>query len=175
MNQFETLRRANEQRQALWDKENKISLTYRGNEMGGEVAEAIEAVTNHTNALAQAMRVQNTLKKLEREQIGLVGSRSSIEKVSEELGDVIICIDLIAMDLGVDLWEAVRQKFNKTSEKHGFAVMISGEPAKNEFAGLFDHLQPARQEHDAVMSAIGHPNDGDGQEHSEIMREITGN
>ncbi len=31
-----------------------------------------------------------------------------------------------------------------------------------------------KQEHDEIMTAIGHPPEGDGQEHAEIMREITG-
>ena len=45
------------------------------------------------------------------------------EKVSlafrgNELADVIICADLIAMDEGIDLAQAVKDKFNKTSRKY---------------------------------------------------------
>lgn len=99
--QFSTLRAANAARQKEWDKENKITLSYRGNELAGEVGEAC-----------------NIIKKIERERIGLPGSRSNKEQLAEELADVIICADLIAMDEGIDLMhKAVPAKFNATSRK----------------------------------------------------------
>lgn len=107
MREFSALRKANQERQNLWDADNKISLTYRGNELGGECGE-----------------LQNILKKLERAQLGLKGSRATLEQAAQELGDVIICADLIAADLGIDLWEATRRKFNATSKKHGFDVSL---------------------------------------------------
>lgn len=94
-----TLREANESRQKEWDAGNQISLSYRGNELAGETGEAC-----------------NIIKKLERERLGIVGSRSTREKLAEELADVVICADLIAMAENIDLQEAVRRKFNKTSE-----------------------------------------------------------
>lgn len=39
------------------------------------------------------------------------------EDIAEELADVVIYADLIARELGVDLGEAVRRKFNKTSRE----------------------------------------------------------
>ena len=81
-----SLRSANRARQAVWDKGDRLSLSYRGNELGGEVGEAL-----------------NFIKKLERERMGLVGSRGSIQDLSEELGDVVICADLVAMARGIDL------------------------------------------------------------------------
>jgi len=42
----------------------------------------------------------------------------------EELADVLICVDLIAMDLGIDLGEVVRAKFNVTSEKYGLETRL---------------------------------------------------
>lgn len=97
-----SLRSANETRQAEWDPGNQISLSYRGNEMAGEVGEAC-----------------NIIKKLERERLGIAGSRASKADLSEELADVVICADLIAMAEGIDLEAAVKAKFNKTSEKVG--------------------------------------------------------
>jgi hypothetical protein len=38
---------------------------------------------------------------------------------------VIICVDLIAMDVGIDLEAAVRRKFNATSKKYGLKTRIS--------------------------------------------------
>lgn len=104
---FDTLRTANQKRQNEWDKDNQISLSYRGNELAGEVGEAC-----------------NIIKKLERERLGIRGSRSTIEALAEELADVIICADLIAMQEGIDLEKAVREKFNKTSEKYGLSTRM---------------------------------------------------
>lgn len=100
MTTFQDLRDANKLRQAEWDKDSKITLAYRGNELAGEVGEAC-----------------NLIKKLERARLGIRGTTTSIDDLAEELSDVIICVDLIAMDSGIDLSLAVPQKFNKTSKK----------------------------------------------------------
>ncbi|MEW5422691.1 nucleotide pyrophosphohydrolase [Amorphus sp. 3PC139-8] len=96
-------------RQTEWDPGNAISLAYRGNEMAGEVGEAC-----------------NVIKKLERERLGIAGSRASIAQLAEELADVVICADLIAMQAGIDLMgDAVPTKFNLTSEKTGLRTRLS--------------------------------------------------
>lgn len=105
---FVALREANQARQAEWETGNQIDLSYRGDELGGECGEA-----------------QNEIKKLERERLGIRGSRSSDEKLGEELADVIICVDLICMMRGIDLWAVVRDRFNKTSEKVGLETKIT--------------------------------------------------
>ena len=107
---FKHLRTANANRQAEWDPTSLIPLTFRTTELAGEVGEAC-----------------NLIKKLERERLGLPGSRARLSEVAEELADVVICADLVAMDLGVDLGRAVREKFNKTSRKVGMRTMIGGE------------------------------------------------
>lgn len=104
---FDKLRAANAKRQKEWDREDKITLTYRGTELGGEVGEAL-----------------NVIKKLERERLGIKGSRATLADLAEELADVIICCDLIAMATGIDLTEAVEQKFNMTSEKVGLVTRL---------------------------------------------------
>lgn len=100
-----TLREANQARQIEWDAGNQITLAYRGNEFAGEAGE-----------------VCNVIKKLERERIGIAGSRDTIDHLAEELADAVICADLIAMAAGVDLDAAVEAKFNATSEKVGLAT-----------------------------------------------------
>lgn len=95
-----TLRSANEARQQEWDTDNQITAAYRGNELAGEVGEAC-----------------NIVKKLERERMGIRGSRETVEHLAEELADVVICVDLLAMSYGIDLEAAVKAKFNATSEK----------------------------------------------------------
>lgn len=100
-----TLREANVSRQAEWDPSDKITLAYRGNELAGEIGEAC-----------------NVIKKLERERLGIDGSRDTIEHLAEELADGVICLDLIAMQAGIDLEAAVEAKFNATSKKIGLAT-----------------------------------------------------
>ena len=107
MTQYSNLRDANAARQKEWDKDNNITLSYRGNEMAGEVGEAC-----------------NIIKKLERERLGVRGSRATREQLAEELADVVICADLIAMSEGINLDKAVVQKFNSTSEKVGLNTRL---------------------------------------------------
>lgn len=108
------LRKANTARDKEWNTgEEKLSLSFRGNEFAGEAGELC-----------------NALKKLERERLGLKGSRVSVGEVAAELADVVICVDLIAMHLGVDLQTAIRDKFNETSVKHGFATKLAPQTDK---------------------------------------------
>jgi NTP pyrophosphatase (non-canonical NTP hydrolase) len=64
-----TLRDANITRQKEWDTGGDMTLSYSGNEFAGEVGEAIEAIV-----LGQGQ-----------------------DSISDELGDVVICCDLLAM------------------------------------------------------------------------------
>jgi NTP pyrophosphatase (non-canonical NTP hydrolase) len=112
---YPTLRAANLARQAEWDTDGQITLSYRGNELAGEVGEAC-----------------NLIKKLERERMGIAGSRASVADLAEELADVIICADLIAMQLGIDLDKAVAEKFNKTSETVGLRTRLANTKASDE-------------------------------------------
>jgi NTP pyrophosphatase (non-canonical NTP hydrolase) len=97
-----TLRSANLARQSIWCPEQKPDLSFRGNELAGETGE-----------------VCNVIKKLERERQGWRGSRDTKDHLAEELADVVICADLIAIAAGIDLDAAVTAKFNATSEKVG--------------------------------------------------------
>lgn len=80
------------------------------NEMGGECGEA-----------------QNIVKKLRRYECGVNTQATPPidvlhERLREELADVIITCDLVAMYYGVDLSDAVIDKFNATSEKQGLST-----------------------------------------------------
>lgn len=50
--------------------------------------------------------------------------RDIIGRIRAELGDVIICASLIARQLGIDLEQATRDKFNATSIKIGSGVRL---------------------------------------------------
>ena len=94
-----TLREANLSRQAEWDAGAQITPTYRCTELAGEIGEAC-----------------NIVKKLERERLGIRGSRATVEALGEELADGVICLDLLAMTYGINLLgREVPRKFNATS------------------------------------------------------------
>lgn len=105
---FEDLRVANQKRHQQWAGGRELPLSFRGVELAGETGEAC-----------------NEIKKIERTRLNLVGGKTDLSGLKEELADVIICADLIAMDLGIDLADAIRDKFNKTSEKYDLETRIS--------------------------------------------------
>lgn len=105
---YRSLRAANIARQKEWDRGDVITASFRGLEMAGEVGEAC-----------------NVIKKLERERLGIRGSRATVENLAEELADVVICADLIAMMYGIELGEAVAGKFNHTSLKNDLSTMLT--------------------------------------------------
>lgn len=107
MSDLYTLSLANRNRQAEWDSKSQIDLSYRGNELAGETGEAC-----------------NVIKKLERERLGIRGSRATKEQLAEELADVIICTSLIANATDINLWEAVKAKFNKTSKANELKTLL---------------------------------------------------
>lgn len=80
----DNLRSANIARQIEWDANGSITGVYRAIELAGEAGEAC-----------------NVVKKLERERLGLPGSRVTTHDLAEELADVFICIDLLAAGYGL--------------------------------------------------------------------------
>lgn len=106
------LRKANLERQAEWCPDQTPDLSFRGNELAGEIGEAC-----------------NVIKKLERQRLGWRGSRDTIEHLAEELADGIICIDLVACQVGIDLWPAVVAKFNAVSEGRGLSTRLAVQEA----------------------------------------------
>lgn len=71
----------------------------------------------------------NVAKKLNRERDGIAGNDQSESELraqlADELADVLIYLDILAASEGIDLAEAVRQKFNRTSEKVGFPERLA--------------------------------------------------
>ncbi|MBB2818967.1 UNVERIFIED_ORG: NTP pyrophosphatase (non-canonical NTP hydrolase) [Rhizobium esperanzae] len=108
---FTDLRSANLARQKEWDADNQITgpvgRLWKANELAGECGEA-----------------SNAVKKLVREEMGIRGSRDTVEHLAEELADVVICADLLAAEYGIDLNAATRSKFNATSENNGLRTRM---------------------------------------------------
>lgn len=113
------LRDLNIRRQVEWDQGKEFTLLYYSNAMAGEVGEAC-----------------NVVKKLERLRMGVVGSRATVQDLSDELADVVIYADLAALAAGIDLFgEAIPKKFNATSEKYGLSVKYESLPPSPKEAG----------------------------------------
>jgi NTP pyrophosphatase (non-canonical NTP hydrolase) len=73
----------------------------------------------------EAGEMANVIKKIRRHETGAVNQGDpSLEELRKmaaaEIADVVIYADLLADYLGVNLGEAIREKFNKTSVKFGF-------------------------------------------------------
>lgn len=102
---YDNLAAADAHRSQLWGTKDPM---FAAVELGGEVGEAL-----------------NVVKKLERERLGLAGSRATVEDLADELGDVVICCQILASKYGIDLPKATARKFNKTSRKMGFPVEMA--------------------------------------------------
>lgn len=90
-----------------WDPGGKLTLLFRATEMAGECGEAC-----------------NVIKKLERARLGLRGSTATIEDLSQELADVVITAYLTALTAKIDMDQAIKDKFNASSEKLGLRARL---------------------------------------------------
>lgn len=98
---YQSLRDANLVRQHEWDPGNHArDLFWRANELAGEAGELC-----------------NVLKKIHRERCGVAGSRAILNDMAEEAADVIICIDLLALDYGVEA-KAIQSVADLMLHKH---------------------------------------------------------
>ena len=80
--------------------------------------------------------LQNLLKKVRRGDLSLDEARS---RISDELADVLIYLDLTAQQCGIDLAAATISKFNAVSERVGSNVRIKSDGTDWEFALDSDH------------------------------------
>ena len=104
---FNVLREANRRRQQEWPGNDKADLAFRAIELAGEAGEVSEAI-----------------KKFLRAQRGIKGSTATRDDVAQEMGDLLVSLDLLADALGINLGDAVRRKFNATSEKYGMRTYL---------------------------------------------------
>src|SRR5262245_1520151 len=84
------LSHANFLRNKYWDPETKLDATFFALELCGEIGE-----------------LANNVKKLEREALGLAGSRCDRKNLLEEIGDALICWSLLCNALNILPEEAI--------------------------------------------------------------------
>jgi NTP pyrophosphatase (non-canonical NTP hydrolase) len=101
----------NATRADAWHKGQQWSTSDWAVALAGEVGEAC-----------------NIIKKMNRERDNLLGNKDSDVKLewalAMELADIFIYLDLLATHCSIDLANAIRTKFNATSEKFGFEERI---------------------------------------------------
>lgn len=110
---YSSLRAANKTRQAEWPGSGKADLCFRALELAGEAGEAV----NKAKALIRLSR-------------GIAGTTHgrrdvAVAELADELADVAITADLVAMEVGVDLGDAVVRKFNADSAKHALKTTLA--------------------------------------------------
>lgn len=106
---FNVLRGANKRRQEEWPGNEHADIAFRAIELAGEAGEVAEAV-----------------KKFLRAERGIKGSTATHDDIADEMGDLLVALDLLANQLGIDLGKAVERKFNATSKKYGMRTYIDG-------------------------------------------------
>lgn len=106
---FEEFRKANKKRANKWHPEGIDSWS---------LSDWAVAVMGELGELC------SDIKCLNRSRDGLVGNKKTDEElrksIPKEIADIFIYLDLLAEAAGVNLGEAVRQKFNEVSERNGF-------------------------------------------------------
>jgi NTP pyrophosphatase (non-canonical NTP hydrolase) len=109
---LDELRATNSARWLVWAEGREPDPLFMAVELGGEAGEAL-----------------NEVKKLVREERGWPGSRTTVDKLADEIADVLICADFLAWAYGIDLRDAVTKKFNATSDKVGLPHMLAARAA----------------------------------------------
>lgn len=104
---FNSLRGANRNRQKEWPGNDKADVAFRALEVAGEAGELCEKV-----------------KKFLRAERGIKGSTATASEIADEMGDLLVSLDLLADALGIDLGRATSSKFNQTTIKYGMRTYI---------------------------------------------------
>ena len=112
---FAALRAANRLRQNYWPGYTAADLPFRVIEFGGEAGE-----------------LQDAFKKLLRLDRSIGGNTGQdrealLMAIREEVGDVLISMDMMLDEAGISIADCVPMKFNKTSNKVGIPVLMDEE------------------------------------------------
>lgn len=106
--ELDTLRIANINRNKEFAKDISFSLSFIGNELAGETGELC-----------------NLIKKMERAYLKGNSCPVTKQELIDEIADVLICLDLLAMDLRIDISNAVVEKFNRKSDEWNLKTKLN--------------------------------------------------
>lgn len=123
---LDLLRSANQQRCARWHGPDTEPWTLAdwSNAMCGEAGEA-------ANVVKKLRRIETgtdrEIQNFPRADGGALRRAAFVELLADELADVVIYADLVAANAGIDLAEAIIDKFNAVSEREGFPERLDTE------------------------------------------------
>lgn len=112
---FRTLRQANIQRIPQFKDAQGRRCHTKDDGSDWSPAEWLQATVGELGELA------NLLKKVSRGDFPL---KEVLPEIRKEFADVVIYLDIFAMQFGIDLGDAVREKFNEVSRRVGAEVFI---------------------------------------------------
>jgi len=115
---FNTLRSANLKRLPLFKNKHGEPAHSKPDGSDWSDAEWLQAVVGELGEYA------NLRKKLQR---GDISGDEASKMLADELADVVIYLDILAFRLGINLGDAVMQKWNETSERVGCNLYIDAE------------------------------------------------
>lgn len=135
---FDEVSRINTQRCARWHGEfpNHDGDDFSGGDWanalqgeGGELAEAIQALLLCNEVTSHLGLIGNLVKKLRRIELGIGSNNNGDEdelrqKLSKEIGDVYLYLDLLTQYHYLDTGQCIRYAFNQVSEREGFPERI---------------------------------------------------
>lgn len=78
-----------------------------------------------TANVAKKLRRLETVKGTHKRILAKKNKKADLKKqLADEVGDTIVYLDLLCASEGIDMEEAVRNKFNKVSTEHGFEEIL---------------------------------------------------
>jgi NTP pyrophosphatase (non-canonical NTP hydrolase) len=113
---FRDLRNANVSRSNKWHNGTEWSALEWAGALCGEAGEA-------ANLCKKLRRIEHGISQAKRADDALDEARLRAA-IAEELADVVLYADLLAERVGADLADAIRAKFNRTSETNGFTERL---------------------------------------------------
>lgn len=126
---FQVLRWANTERLPLFKNSKGDAAHAKRDGSDWSRSDWLEAVTGELGEYA------NKSKKFRR---GDISQAEFLIEAEKELADVVTYVDLLAFQLGIDLGDAIRKKFNEVSKRVGAPVYISDAGEVVRDANLID-------------------------------------
>lgn len=125
---FDAIRTANETRCAeRFHPVEEWTPSDWGNAMAGEfgeVAGELLEINNLTLQFMTKLKACDTIKKMLRQMKGDAEFTTLKAKLAKEIADVVLYADLLSCKMGINLGEAVREKFNEVSVKRGSQIRL---------------------------------------------------
>jgi len=125
----------------------------------GGLPTSSDALFNSVQLAGEVGELCNVMKKMIREYNNFKGgvpAPAALQMIREEMGDIVISLDLLASSLDIDLEQCITEKFNATSDKYNFETRFE-KPSEEPYIGVDLDGTLARYEGWAPLDEIGEP------------------